>query len=184
MLGPSTSGRFAASDTTPRIRGCLFPAEETERATTAAVQGVAGHVRVTGHDLATRFGLAPVAEGEGSARSGAVGTAPPSRGIEPPREIAETIGLVDRAFAFVDLCGFTRFIATDGEHAAIDTLSRFRSLARHIATDEVELVAKWPGDGAMIARGRGRADGGTAHELIGRSTDRRRRRGGRPRSGR
>jgi hypothetical protein len=131
-------------------------------------KGVAGHVRVTGHDLSTRFGLAPVAEGEDSARSGVVGTAPPSRGIEPPHEIAETIGLVDRAFAFVDLCGFTRFIATNGEHAAIDTLSRFRSLARDIAVRRGVLVAKWLGDGAMIVGVEVGPTLATAAELIGR----------------
>jgi hypothetical protein len=64
---------------------------------------------------------------------GVIGTAPSSRGIEEPREIAETIKLADRAFAFVDLCGFTHFIAENGEHAAIDTLSQFRSLARDIS---------------------------------------------------
>src|ERR1700676_1264540 len=131
-------------------------------------KGLAGHVRVTGHAGATRFGLAPVAEGEDSARSGAVGTAPTSRGIEPPGDIAETIGLVDRAFAFVDLCGFTRFIATNGEHAAIDTLSRFRSLARDIAVRRGVLVAKWLGDGAMIVGVEVGPTLATAAELIGR----------------
>ena len=91
-----------------------------------------------------------VKAGDGSARSGTVGTAPPTRGIEEPSEIAESIALVDRAFAFVDLCGFTRFMATNGEHAAIATLNQFRSLARAIAVRRGVLVAKWLGDGAMI----------------------------------
>jgi class 3 adenylate cyclase len=131
-------------------------------------KGLADHARVTGQEVATRFGLAPVAAGDGSAPSGAVGTAPPSRGIEAPREIAETIGMVDRAFAFVDLCGFTRFIATNGEHAAIDTLTRFRSLARDISVRRGVLVAKWLGDGAMIVGVEVGPTLATAAELIGR----------------
>ena len=85
-----------------------------------------------------------------SAGSGAVGTARATRGVEEPREVAETIALVDRAFAFVDLCGFTEFIAAHGEHAAIDTLSEFRSLARDISVGRGVMVTKWLGDGAMI----------------------------------
>ncbi len=115
-----------------------------------------------------RFALAPVAAGEGSAPAGAVGTAPASRGIEAPREIAETIALVDRAFAFLDLCGFTRFIAANGEHAAIDALSRFRSLARDIAVRRGVLVSKWLGDGAMIVGVEVGPTLATAVELIGR----------------
>lgn len=103
-----------------------------------------------------------------TAGAGAVGTAPWTRGIEEPRVLAERIGLVDRAFAFVDLCGFTSFIATHGEHAAIDTLAQFRSLARDISVRRGVMVAKWLGDGAMIVG----ADIGptlaTAAELIGR----------------
>ena len=102
------------------------------------------------------------------ARSGAVGTAPPSRGIEEPKEVAETIALVDRAFAFVDLCGFTRFIATNGEHAAIDTLNRFRSLTCDIAVRRGVMVAKWLGDGAMIVGVEVGPTLATAAELIGR----------------
>jgi class 3 adenylate cyclase len=131
-------------------------------------KGLADHARVTGHEVVTRLGLAPVAESDGSARSGAIGTALPSRGIEAPREIAETIGLVDRAFAFVDLCGFTRFIAANGEHAAIDALSRFRSLARDIAVRRGVLVTKWLGDGAMIVGLEVGPTLATAAELIGR----------------
>ncbi len=103
-----------------------------------------------------------------SAGAGTVGTAPPSRGIEEPREIAETIALVDRAFAFVDLCGFTQFIATHGEHAAIDTLTQFRSLARNIAVRRGVMVAKWLGDGAMIVGLEVGPTIATAAELIGR----------------
>ena len=131
-------------------------------------KGLVDRVRTTGHEMVTRSGSPLVEAGGGSARSGVVGTAPPSRGIEAPREIAETIALVDRAFAFVDLCGFTRFIATNGEHAAIDTLARFRSLTRDIAVRRGVLVAKWLGDGAMIVGVEVGPTLATAAELIGR----------------
>ena len=109
-----------------------------------------------------------VEAGDGSARPGTIGTAPPTRGIEEPKEIAESIALVDRAFAFVDLCGFTRFMATRGEHAAIATLAQFRSLARAIAVRRGVLVAKWLGDGAMIVGLEVGPTLATAAELIGR----------------
>ncbi len=141
------------------------PAKERQATTS---KGLVGHVRDTGYEVVTRFAPAPVEPADGSAPAGTVGTAPPSRGIEEPREIAESIALVDRAFAFVDLCGFTRFIATNGEHAAIDTLFRFRSLARDIAVRRGVLVAKWLGDGAMIVGVEVGPTLATAAELIGR----------------
>jgi adenylate cyclase len=116
----------------------------------------------------TRFAAPPVAGPKGSATAGVVGTAPPSRGIEAPEEIAGSAALVDRAFAFVDLCGFTRFIASNGEHAAIDTLSQFRSLARDIAIRRGVMVAKWLGDGAMIVGVEVGPTMATAAELLGR----------------
>ena len=103
-----------------------------------------------------------------SAGIGAIGTAPASRGIEEPSEIAETIALADRAFAFLDLCGFTHFIAANGEHAAIDTLSQFRSLTRDLAARRGVMVAKWLGDGAMIVGADVGPPVATAAELIGR----------------
>ena len=144
------------------------PPKKARDRPSSASKGLVGHVRDTGHDVVHRFAPAPVAAGEGSAPAGAVGTAPASRGIEPPREIAETIALVDRAFAFLDLCGFTRFIAANGEHAAIDALSRFRSLARDIAVRRGVLVSKWLGDGAMIVGVEVGPTLATAVELIGR----------------
>ncbi len=131
-------------------------------------RGRVGQARTTGHEMVARLAPASVEAPEGSAAAGTVGTAPPSRGIEEPREIAETIALVDRAFAFVDLCGFTHFIAANGEHAAIDTLSRFRSLARDIAVRRGVLVTKWLGDGAMIVGVEVGPTLATAAELIGR----------------
>ena len=87
---------------------------------------------------------------EATAPIGAVGTAPSLRGLESPRDVADAIEPVNRAFAFLDLCGFTGFIATHGEHAAIDAISRFRSLTRDLTVRRGVRVAKWLGDGAMI----------------------------------
>lgn len=126
------------------------------------------HVRGTAHEVATDFGAPPAAGPGGGAPAGAIGTAPPGRGIEAPEEIAGAAALVDRAFAFVDLCGFTNFLATNGEHAAIDTLSQFRSLARDVAIRRGVMVAKWLGDGAMIVGVEVGPTLATAAELLGR----------------
>lgn len=71
-------------------------------------------------------------------------------GTEDPRELAATIPLVERAFVFVDLCGFTAFMAAHGEHSAIDALGDFRSLTREVGTRRGVRAAKWLGDGAML----------------------------------
>ncbi len=84
-----------------------------------------------------------------AARRGA-GTAFEQAGMEDPHALADLMPLVERAFAFVDLCGFTRFIDERGEHAAIETLATFRALTRGIATRRGVRVAKWLGDGAML----------------------------------
>ena len=99
---------------------------------------------------AVRFGRPQGADRDSTASSGAIGTAPNTRGLEPPHEVAEGIEPVERAFAFLDLCGFTAFIATHGEHAAIDTLSRFRSLTRDLTVRRGIRVGKWLGDGVML----------------------------------
>ncbi len=141
---------------------------ETEGRSPAVPRTLMDQARTTGHDVAARFGLGARDHPDTGAGAGAVGTAPVARGIEEPREIAETIALVERAFAFVDLCGFTHFIASKGEHAAIDALTRFRSLARDIAVRRGVLVAKWLGDGAMIVGLDVGPTMATAAELIGR----------------
>ncbi len=87
---------------------------------------------------------------EATAPVGAIGTAPAIRGLEEPRVVADAIEPVDRAFAFLDLCGFTAFIANRGEHAAIDAINRFRSLTRELTIRRGVRIGKWLGDGAMI----------------------------------
>src|SRR6266700_1938867 len=55
-----------------------------------------------------------------------------------------------RYFAFVDLCGFTRFTEVHGDQEAVAVLTGFRSLVRDIASEHGVRVAKWLGDGAMF----------------------------------
>ena len=57
---------------------------------------------------------------------------------------------MDRAFAFVDLCGFTAFTSRHGDSEAVQVLARFRSLTRDIASRRGVRVAKWLGDGVML----------------------------------
>jgi class 3 adenylate cyclase len=87
---------------------------------------------------------------EATAPVGAIGTASPLRGLEAPRDVANAIEPVNRAFAFLDLCDFTAFMVTHGEHAAIDAISRFRSLTRELTVRRGVRVGKWLGDGAML----------------------------------
>jgi adenylate cyclase len=57
---------------------------------------------------------------------------------------------VERSFAFLDLCGFTRFTSSEGDDQATTVLAGFRGYVRDIASRRGVRVAKWLGDGAMI----------------------------------
>jgi class 3 adenylate cyclase len=57
---------------------------------------------------------------------------------------------VDRSFAFVDLCGFTRFTDAHGDEDAVGVVTRFRTVVREIASEHAVRVDKWLGDGAMF----------------------------------
>jgi len=57
---------------------------------------------------------------------------------------------VDDVFAFVDISGFTSYCEGQGEHAAIQVLTGFRSITRAIAVRRGVRVAKWLGDGVML----------------------------------
>ena len=57
---------------------------------------------------------------------------------------------VHRSFAFIDLCGFTRFTDLHGDEQAVDILTRFRGDVREIASDHAVRVDKWLGDGVML----------------------------------
>ena len=131
-------------------------------------RGLVDQARTTGQEVAARLGLVVSGGEHGTAPAGTVGTAPTKRGLEPPRDLAETIVPLERAFAFVDLCGFTHFIATQGEHAAVDTIASFRSLVRELAVRRGVRVAKWLGDGAMIIGVEVGPTIATAAEVIGR----------------
>lgn len=81
---------------------------------------------------------------------GGIGTAAEQPGTRHPHDLAVPAPLVERAFTFVDLCGFTTFLASEGEHAATDALRRFRLATRDIAARRGVQVTKWLGDGAML----------------------------------
>ncbi len=57
---------------------------------------------------------------------------------------------VDYTFGFVDITGFTSYCEREGEHAAIELLTRFRFITRSIAVRRGVRVAKWLGDGVML----------------------------------
>ncbi len=73
-------------------------------------------------------------------------------GVEPPGaedRTGEPIA-VNRTFAFIDITGFTAFCDREGEQAAVELLTEFRTHVRDIAARRGVRVAKWLGDGAML----------------------------------
>jgi class 3 adenylate cyclase len=76
---------------------------------------------------------------------------------------------VERSFAFVDLCGFTRFTDTHGDEEAVGVLTRFRTVVRQIASDHAVRVDKWLGDGAMFVSTDDRRLLNALLELMGRA---------------
>lgn len=57
---------------------------------------------------------------------------------------------VQRAFAFVDLAGFSNLTAREGDERAVTLLGEFRTLLREICSRRGVRIAKWLGDGAML----------------------------------
>ena len=57
---------------------------------------------------------------------------------------------VRRAFAFVDLSGFTQFTDLHGDEEGVAVLTQFRTALRSTASDFGVRIAKWLGDGAML----------------------------------
>jgi adenylate cyclase len=57
---------------------------------------------------------------------------------------------VERAFAFVDMNGFTAFTEREGDERAVEVLTTFRAVFRDIASNEGVRIAKWLGDGCML----------------------------------
>jgi len=69
----------------------------------------------------------------------------------PAAPLRETGGVrVERHFAFVDLCDFTRYTDANGDEKAVAVLTGFRAAARETCSDHGVRVAKWLGDGAMF----------------------------------
>lgn len=58
---------------------------------------------------------------------------------------------VDRAFAFVDLCGFTAFTDQHGDEQVVLVLAELRTVLRESAARRGVRVVKWLGDGAMLS---------------------------------
>ncbi|MGH8918964.1 MAG: adenylate/guanylate cyclase domain-containing protein, partial [Actinomycetes bacterium] len=57
---------------------------------------------------------------------------------------------VDRSFAFVDLCGFTDFVDTEGDETAVAELRRLRAALRDTVPLFGVRIDKWLGDGALL----------------------------------
>jgi class 3 adenylate cyclase len=57
---------------------------------------------------------------------------------------------VGRAFAFVDLSGFTSYTDANGDEQAGVILTAFRAAIREVSSRRGVRVAKWQGDGAMF----------------------------------
>lgn len=58
---------------------------------------------------------------------------------------------VDRCFAFVDLCGFTRFADRHGDENVVLMLAAMRTTLRESAARRGVRIVKWMGDGAMLS---------------------------------
>ena len=58
---------------------------------------------------------------------------------------------IDRAFAFLDLCGFTAYTDLQGNDAAVEVLADFRSALRRACAEHGVRVTKWLGDGALLS---------------------------------
>ena len=64
---------------------------------------------------------------------------------------------VERHFAFVDLCDFTRYTDAHGDEQSVSVLTAFRAAVRETGSDHGVRVAKWLGDGAMFVSTRARS---------------------------
>lgn len=77
----------------------------------------------------------------------------PLEGTGVERPVPEWVELnqsLYRAFAFIDLSGFTLYTEQNGAHAATEVLTRFRTACRDVTARRGARVAKWLGDGVMI----------------------------------
>lgn len=58
---------------------------------------------------------------------------------------------IERAFGFVDLCGFTAFADREGDEQVVLMLAEMRTALRESAARRGVRVVKWLGDGAMLS---------------------------------
>ena len=65
-------------------------------------------------------------------------------------ETTRTTNRVNRAFAFIDLSGFTALTKEKGDDEAVEVLHLFRLAVRDAASSRGVRIAKWLGDGAML----------------------------------
>jgi adenylate cyclase len=71
--------------------------------------------------------------------------------VTPDAAGDERVGIrINRSFAFIDLCGFTDFVDTYGDEAAIVELDVLRATVRRVASHCGVRVDKWLGDGVML----------------------------------
>jgi adenylate cyclase len=87
---------------------------------------------------------------------------------EPDTEAPGVPNHIERTFAFVDVCGFTAYVDGHGTHAAIDVLTRFRSVTRDVTARRGVRVAKWRGDGVMLVGAESAPTVAAAAELVAR----------------
>jgi adenylate cyclase len=58
---------------------------------------------------------------------------------------------VERTFAFLDLCGYTRYTELKGDDAAVAVLAQLRAVLRAVSEQRGVRITKWLGDGAMLS---------------------------------
>src|SRR5207302_8561119 len=99
------------------------------RAESGASRGLAllvSQIGATGRDAVARLRPVPQTSTELAVPASRPAPIEPDPvGMEDPRDVAATIPLVERAFVFLDLCGFTGFIPVHAEPPALDALRPF-----------------------------------------------------------
>jgi class 3 adenylate cyclase len=102
---------------------------------------------------------------------------PPGRqgdpGVEaPPGHLStDEQSTVHRSFAFLDVCGFTKYTEKHGHLEAVRLLRTFRDLTRVVTARRGVRIAKWLGDGVMLVGVDAGPVAATAVELSSRIDD-------------
>ena len=106
----------------------------------------------------------PPAQATVPGRHGDPGTEAP-----PATAAPDEPSTVHRTFAFLDVCGFTKYTEQHGPFEAVRMLRTFRDLARVVAARRGVRIAKWLGDGVMFVGVDAGPVAATAVELTSRS---------------